>query len=403
MRPSAWVLTLLVVAGIPAVILAPPEARAHNCACLDGNGDDACGNVADTPIDDNDWLKGPAVGLGGNFGGATFVVPAGCDHTVTSAPGGGIHVIAGRLVFGGILLSTPNGGEGVLFQIAGDIVLQPGADIESGGINKLPNVLANAAVAKSSVGLQAGGTCTIEGATLRGRPETGSGQVGIGCQGLITIHGSNIIAAGVDIQSFTAAIDASCAPGQNQGGGTCPANGAGSACTSFPCTVTFNSINDVCAFCAPTVSDCNLIDAVNNPLVMIAKGDLNLGATTVGPPRNTFESRFLMNLVSEDGNVILDNALVTNAITGTPSGGAKIFVFANPGSVARAPLFKEKSFGPSTGTISIDGTCFESINKIRIGEDDANPNPPFVQLLGTPEAPPCAQNPADFLEVLNGP
>lgn len=420
MRPVAWVLTLFAAASISsAALVAPPEVQAHTCACLDGNGDDACGNVADTPIDDNDWLKGPAVGLGGNFAGSTFVVPAGCNHTVTTAPSGGIRVIADRLVFDGTLISTPNGGEGVLFRIANDIVLSTGADIESGGINKLPNTLANAGVAKASVGLQAGGSCTITG-TLRGRPETGSGQVGIGCQGDIDIHGATIVAAGVDIQSIGGAIDGSCsAGGGGGGGGACPANGAGLACDNpainpngnnngvldagdFPCNITFNSVDDVCDFCGPPPQACNFIDAVNNPLVMIAKGNLDLGGATPAA-ENIIEGRFLINLVSEDGNVNLNNALVTNLISGTPSGGARIFVFANPASVTRAPVLKEKSFGPSTGTISIDGTCFRSSNKVHIGEDDGDPNPPFLQLLGTPDPPSCAQNPADFMEVMDGP
>jgi hypothetical protein len=63
--------------------------------------------------------------------------------------------------------------------------------------------------------------------------------------------------------------------------------------------------------------------------------------------------------------------------------------------VNRVPVLKEKSFGPSTGDIEIDGACYVSANDIFFGQGST--------LVGTPSAAAgCAQL-GDFTPVLNGP
>jgi hypothetical protein len=411
MRQLIWGLALFIAAGFPVLLTTPFTAvAAPGCACLDGNADDACGDVTDTVVDDNDWLKGPAVGLGGNFGAATFVLPAGCNVLVTTAPSGGIRVNAGRIVVRGTFVSTPSGGEGVIFISTGDILvnqvdtLANRPRIESGGANKLLNNLANFAVAKASVGLKAGGTCNIGNADLRGNPVAASGQVGIGCVGEVDIHGSTILAAGVDIQSLTGRIDATATAGALPAIGiecddptkNLTGNGDNNGvldAPDFPCQLAFNNQADIINVCVPdpAVSP-NEIRALNNPLEMVAKLDLKLDSPTA--PGNLIEGRFLVNLVSEDGNVDTDNATITNHDAGPPLGGAKIFVFADPASVTRAPVLKEKSFGPSAGNIEVQGACYVSANDVRIGTGSV--------LVGTPAGPPCAQL-GDFINVLNGP
>jgi hypothetical protein len=405
-------LSFMLAVAFPFLLLTPHPAAASNCACLDGNGDDACGDPTDTPVADNDWLKGPGVGLGGNFAGSTFVVPAGCSYVVTTAPSGGIVVRADRIVLRGSIVSTPAGGEGILFIATGDILVDQvdaaaaRPRLESGGANKLsPTVLANAAIAKSSVGLKAGGTCNIGNADLRGNPLTGAGQVGIQCAGDIDIHGSTVLAAGVDIQSLTGAIDAAATagavppigiecddPAKNLAG-----NGNNNGMLDagdFPCQLAFNNQADVINVCVPEPAVLpNEIRALNNPLVMIAATDLRLDSPTA--PGNLLEGRFLINLVAEDGKVDADNAIITNHASGAPLGGARIFVFADPDTVVRVPVLKEKSTSAApAGNIEIEGACFTSANDVRIGAGSV--------LVGTPAAAPCAQL-ADFIPVASGP
>lgn len=390
MRQLVWGLAMVLSAGLPFLASAPqPALAAANCACLDMNGDDACGNPADIVVNDSDWLKGPLSGAGGNFPGKTFVVPAGCSIILDTAPKGGVVINAQRVVFRGEFRSTPTGGEGLQLNASQDIVVEqasaPAArpHLESGGANKLATTLANAAIAKSSVALKAGGSCSISNADLRGNPVTGSGQVGIQCAGTITLSGTSVIAAGIDIQSLTGAIN----------GNASPSPGPGPQCTSFPCVVPFASTAAIDAFCTPPSPPPgvpNQIQALNNPLVMIAATDLRLD--TPSAPGNLIEGRFLINLVAVNGNVQTANATVTNHNSGPPAGGAKIWVFADPTTVARSPVLKEKSTGPSIGTIGIGNACYRSFNVVRYGG----------VLSGTPAPPPC--EPLDhFTPVASGP
>jgi hypothetical protein len=134
----------------------------------------------------------------------------------------------------------------------------------------------------------------------------------------------------------------------------------------------------------------NDLRALNNPLVMIAFTNLLLDSPT--SPGNLLEGRFLVNLVAENGKVDTDNATITNHATGSPLGGARIFVFADPATVNRSPVLKEKSFGPSTGNIEIQGACYTSFNPIFYGG----------VLVGTPAPPRCAPI-GDFTAGASGP
>jgi hypothetical protein len=410
MRQVIWGLTVLLMVGLPVLAAAPrPAEAAPGCACLDNNDNNVC-DGGDTILDDNDWLKGPGVGLGGNFIGSNFLIPAGCSIVVTSAPSGGIRVTADKVSIKGSLNSTPTGGEGVLFTSLGDIFVEQVAagsrpHVESGGINKLANVLANAAVAKSSVAFKAAGACTFLNADLIGRPIHGSGQVGIQCQGDLDIHGSTILAAGVDIQSLTGVIDATATAGAVPVIGiecddptkNLTGNGNNNGVVDgpdFPCQLAFNNQGDIINVCVPeppvTPND---IRALNNPLVMIAEGDLKLDSPTF--PGNVLEGRFRIKLVSVTGTLDTDNATISNHLSGTPLGGATISLVADPTVVNRAPVLKEKTFGPNGGNIEIDGACIGVAGR-----------PVFFSLgsalVGTPAPPPCAQLP-DFVPVLNDP
>lgn len=415
MKKLAWAIALL-VGFLPLVMTPAPAHAVLTCACLDTDADEAC-TVADTFLDDADWLKGPTVGLGGNFPGQTFLLPAGCSITTTLAPKGGVVVNAAKIIIRGTYLSTQNGGEGTQFNATGDILVDqvdPAANrpkIESGGINKLlTGVLANAAVAKSSVALKAGGICRIINADLRGNPVLASGQIGIQCHDEIDIHGSTMVAAGIDIQSLTGAIDATAtagisppagiecdvpvaAGGKNQTAGN--NNGVLDA-GDYPCTITFQAVggapfNDqIIEFCEadPPVSP-NRFEALNNPLVMIAQLDLKLDSPSA--PGNFVGGRFDVFLVSATGRVDLDNAEVVNI---NQLGGARIYVTASPASVTRIPVLKEKWTGPSAGNIEIDGTCFTSFSDVLYGQG--------ATLVGTPAPPPCKQVPDGFTAILNG-
>lgn len=415
MKKLIWGLALVMAAGLPflAIVAPQPAAAALGCACIDNNDNGACGDAGDTFIDDNDWLKGPTVGLGGNFAGLNFLLPKTCSVTITTAPKGGVVVNAAKITIRGSYISTPTGGEGTQFNATGDIFIDqqnavdPRPHVESGGINKLVNNLANAAVAKSSVALRAGGACHILNADLRGNPIAASGQVGMQCNGDLDIHGSTVTAAGIDLQSLTGEIDAQATSGALPPIGiecddpvkNLTANGNNNGVLDagdFPCQLEFADQAAVAAVCIPEPPVTpNIFRALNNPLEMIAQTNLKLDSPTF--PGNIVEGRFQINLVGGTGKVDTDNAVITNCDGCSPLGGAKIFVAANPATFTRFPVLKETWTGPSAGgNIELNGACYTSHvnNKVFYVTGDT--------LVGTPAAPPCKQL-ADFLAVNSGP
>ncbi len=351
---------LLFVAGL--VLAIPRPAPAQDCACFDTDNNGTC----DVTVTNAQLLGGPVSNLA-----SAFVIPAGCEITLNSAPGGGVRVTARRIVVEGSLFSTPTGGEGVLFTATEDIRLLPGSSIVSGGANKLSTTgTGNEAIAKASVGLKAGTTCTLLGTFLKGNPTTGSGQVGIQCREEIAIHGSQIIASGIDIQSLSGEIDAS---GSGPGGS---AQLRGLACDDpdqnphgndngvldagdFPCRFNFSDplsagLTAISDFCGPP----NVIQALNNPLVIISRANLNIsGAELLG--------NFSILLFAENGNMDASSSTISNGPS--PPGGATISMVADPAGVNRLPVLKETATGPFAGIIDVDRACITSPNPIGFG------------------------------------
>src|SRR6185503_5575335 len=103
------------------------------------------------------------------------------------------------------------------------------------------------------------------------------------------------------------------------------------------------------------------------------------GASIVG--------RYRVTLAAEDGNLLLQNAVIDHGeqLGLIPPGGAKTWLFANPASIVRLPVDREDFFGPSPGTINIDGTCLRSANNVNFGTPGS--------VIGTPAPAPCAQFP----------
>jgi uncharacterized repeat protein (TIGR01451 family) len=368
------------------LLVLPGGATAHDCACRDLNGDGAC-DAADAPVSDAQWLAGvPFEDLA-----HPFVVPAGCAHVLTSVPTGGIRVTAQKIVFSGELVMTPPGGAGIIFTATQDIVFTPGSRIASGGVNSLPtNIAANAAISRASIALKAGGTCSLLGTSLHAHPASGFSAIGLQCVGDIVLHGSELVAAGVNIQSLAGKIEGSRGPAAPAvsllrcDDPTLNPNGNDNGVFDdgdLPCTIAFPApfsagVAAVSGFCAPA----NVIRSLNNPTIMIAKGDVDLG---LDGPGNVVEGRYKVGIHSEDGDVDLSHALIANGLPGiTPPGGATVVISADPGSVTRYPLFRDTVVGPFNGVIDVAGACFRS------------PNPVVYNgtVVGTPEPNGCFQS-----------
>jgi hypothetical protein len=418
MRQLLWGLALGLAAGLPLLFITPAPAVAQTCtACLDGNGDGLCGNAADTVVPDSDWLNGTGSGAGGNFPGATFVLPPGCSKIVTTAVSGGIRVNARRIFLRGQLTSTPTGGLGMLFTATEDIQVDQVSGfarpkLESGGANTLTNNAANAGVAKASVGLRAGTSCNLFNADLTANPITvsGSGQIGIQCNGRIDLHGNSMLASGIDIQSLNGPIMAFGSVSQPRGiecdssalNSTAGNNNNQVDAGDFTCTMTFASEQAKTDFCdaGPGLPP-NIFRARGNPLVMIAKTDIRLDNPTY--PGNIGIGFYNILLIAQDGNIDTTNADLLNHLP-TPiiPADAGIFVFANPASVARSPVLDESATGPNTGNLTIAGACYQSAKVVSFGTTSGNP-------IGTPKAGQSSINTTlckqffEFVPVVSGP
>jgi hypothetical protein len=386
--------------------------------------DDGVLDAGDVLVPDSAWLGG--VQFVSNH---PFVVPVGCDHVFGSplpAPLHGVRVIATKVTFQGVLQFLFSGGEGATFiadpsQVPapglgnGDIIVGNGANhaiIEGTGTNKLS--VAIEALPKSSVALWAAGngtpgsgTCDISVATLRGNPVTGSGKVGILCEDDITIRQTTMLAAGINIQSLSGKIDARSAaplggptladlcdnPVSNltgNGNSNSIADAPDFPCqldlgAQFPGVTTFPTLSALVAFCTPSaIAGVNVFQALNNPLIMISKEDLDLSGVAGG--ETVVVGKFRVTLAAEDGNIDTSNTNINNS--SSPPGGARIDMFADPNSVVRLPADKEDFFGPSGGSIDIESACYESPNPVRVGQDGGG----AINLVGTPDGPPCKQN-----------
>lgn len=389
-------LAVLVIAGLPLALATPQEAAAQACACLDKNGDLQCGGAPDVLVADADWLNGPTSGQGGNFPLETFIIPEGCNKVQAAAVSGGIRVTAQRIVVRGQLTSTPTTGLGVLFTASQAIIVEPGAGgtrpkLTSGGNNNLANDLANAGIARASVGLKAGTTCTVLSADITGNPYatgSGTGQIGMQCGGDIHLHNNVMNAAGIDIQSLNGNILAHGAPAEPIGAEcddpvtNLTGNGNNNNTIDgpdFPCRIRFDDTADITLFCTadPHLLP-NVIRAFGNPLSMVAKGGIRLDNPTY--PGNILVGYFKMVFIAEDGSIDYTNADLLNHIPQPPiPPGSGIYSFSNPVWVNRWPVLQETVAGPNSGTMTIAGACFVSAQTVFVGTATGTP-------IGVPKA-----------------
>ena len=414
----------LLIAALPGVSHA--QAVPADCAFEDVNDNGLFDAGTDNVILDTQWLNGVAF-----VTNHPFVLPAGCsiDLVVLKNPLQGVMVTATKITWLGAFTSPHPGGRGIVL-IAdpskvpapglgnGDLTIGDGVvsgvKIEAGGFNGLPAT--EIAVYRKSVALVGTGDCSIKKAEIIGNRPIQDTRVGIRCTGDLTIRESLVKGSRVNIQSLTGKIDArSFAPVvDNNLAQACddPAlntlaggnnNGVLDA-GDFPCQINlaalgqspvFTNAAALAAFCLdPTLGGVNRFQAFNDPLIMIAKTDLDLHGVAGG--ETEVLGRYRNVLVAEDGNVNVAHTNVNHGPAPVP-GGAKIFVFSNPTSVVRLPVDFEDIFGPSSGTTNQDSTCYMSANKVQMGRD-AGGN---LNVSGTVDPAPCKQFPADFNPILN--
>jgi hypothetical protein len=416
-------LSALLVAALPSVSHAVPA----DCAFEDVNDNGLFDAGTDIQVLDSQWMGGTSFTTN-----HPFVVPAGCllpDLIQLKNPAQGVFVTATKITWLGSLTYVPPGGKGIVL-IAdparvpapalgdGSVTIGDGVTsnvkIEAGGYNTLANT--EIAVFHKSIAIIAAGTCSISNAQLIGRAPLQDTRVGVRCGGDMTIRQTLIKGSRVNLQSLTGKIDArSFAPVvDNNLAQACddPAlnilaggnnNGVLDA-GDFPCqinlaalgqTPVFNNPAALAAYCLdPTLGGVNRFQAFNDPLIMIAKTDLDLHGVQGG--ETEVLGRYRVTLASEDGNINLAHTFINHGPAPVP-GGAKIWIMANPTSVVRLPVDTEDFLGPSSGTTNIDSSCMQSNNKVNMGRDAGG----LLNVTGTPDPAPCKQFPADFNPVLN--
>jgi hypothetical protein len=422
---------VLVVAFFGAAL--PDVARAAaDCAFEDVN-DNGIFDLGDTIVTDAQWIGGTAFSTP-----HPFVVPAGCvlgPLVTVPLPLQGVVVTATKITFLGNLTYLPPGGKGVVLIADPAQTPQPpglgdgsitigdgissGVKIEAGGYNTLNRLLVPA-IPQKSVALWAAGPCVINKAELIGNRPIQDTRVGVLCDGDVTIRDSTIRGSRVNIQSLEGKIDArsfTSAVGNNLanacddpalnivGGGGAPGNANGFLDPGdFPCQLNlaalspspvFNNEAQLLAFCQdPNRGGRNVFQAFNDPLVMIAKTELDLRGVDGG--ETELLGRYRVTLAAEDGNINVSHTAINHGSPPVP-GGAKIFLFADPAAINRIPASFEDFTGPSAGTTNIESACFESTNKVEIGRDAVG----VINVTGTPDPAPCKQFPADFLGILS--
>jgi hypothetical protein len=288
--------------------------------------------------------------------------------------------------------------------------------IRAGGVNALPaNTIA---VAQKSVALVGTGECAFNLAEIRGNAPIQDTRVGILCTGDITFRDTTVIGSRMNIQSLAGHINAG-GSGVVNGGFSLAAlcddpatnttgNGNNNGlidAADFPCTVnlpasvSFADADELAAACEPVARPPgkNVFHAFNDPLIMIAGAgegnDVDVrGASIIG--------RYRVTLAAEDGNLLTQNAVIDHGeqLGLVSPGGARIWLFADPTTVVRLPVDREDFLGPSAGTTDVTDACYQSPNPVRVGQDGGG----LINVNGVTAPPPCKQNPADFVPVLNG-
>lgn len=390
---------------------APRPAFAAGCAFVDVN-DNGVFDGGDIPVADSQWI-------GADFTTTfPFVVPAGCPAVNMLAIGSHVQVTATKITFLGELHFLKGAGDGFVLRALkpgaggvgdGSITIGNGvaqAITESGGQSSLFPVT-TPAVYLRSIALYAEGKCTLNNATLRGFVPTGSTDIGIFCQDDIKIRTSTIVGDVVNIQSLgkidarsSAAFAAALSVGDICDAKSATPNGVLDP-SDFPCVLdpadvpflglprTFNNLAELNAFCGVSpLGGANVFQAFNDPLIMIAGGDLDVGSGAGGS--TILFGKTGVRLSSENGNVNTSLAFISTG----DAGGAGIYVFAHPKTVVRLPDDHEDFTGPSTGSVNIAGACYVistvSHNLPNIGSGSP--------VSGTPSAAlNCAQFPLQFL------
>lgn len=386
----------------------------------------------DIIVNDAQWIGTPLVS------NDPFVVPAGCNFLLSSAPGPslGIRVIAPKITIIGSVQILTSGGRGIVL-IAdpakvpapglgdGSITIgsnKPGSltKVFAGGVDTFihANFPTAPAIDGRSIAIWAATECTFNNADVEGTVPTGSTEIGILCGNDAVFRGTTVRGSRVNIQSLTGVIDArSFAPlvagnlgdfcddpiKNTQGGAGAPGNGDGvSNAGDFPCTLDFNALagvlgvktfpdqNALLAFCGATgVGGPNTFQAVNDPLIMIAQKDLDLRGAPGGGGDTVLQAHTRITLGSVTGNVLASNTQINTIIPGgTPANGAFIEIGATPTTVNRLPVDREDLIGPATGTLTIGDACLFSVPAVKVLNGMA--------VTGTPDPAPCKQFPAGF-------
>lgn len=435
-------------AGFLVLLLSSTQAQAvHPCACQDVNNNGIC-DPGEPEVAADEWIGKKYISP------HPFLVPSGCDHILPKAPGL-THIVATKIVFEGELAIAVVNSAPVVLEANPNVI--PGAGLGDGSITVTGRIETggqtdtrlfpdhtpeNEAIHKRTITIVArgrttgpsdqhgDGVCNFLGARLSTVTPTGSNDIGIHCDGDITIRGSKFVAARINMHAHIGAhsglpgkIDARATglgavaslgeacddPVMNlSNGALAPGNGNGILdAADFPCalnlgdlypgTTTFVTLDQLRAFCEIAAGP-NQFLAFNDPLLMFATGVLDLrGLPGPGAVGDTILiGRYEVKLASLTGDILLQNTNVSHGPPFPGPGGAHIKLASRPALYDLLYNDHEDFFGPfgtlsTPAVINIDSACLRSKNPIEYGDTGT------TNVLGTPDAPPCAQYPADFV------
>lgn len=371
----------MVVVTLLLIMVSPrPGRAASDCACRDANHNGSC-DPGEAILPQSGWIGPGAVDIRPD----SFTIPENCDLMLAGGISKPIQVTAENIFLFGDIIIGGNGGQGVLFIAAADLVVgdvaKPRINWKVPGQNKLIDKLAaNTAIAKASIGFKAGHDCLISNAYLEAQPIGGSAMIGMQCARDIYFRNAELYTSGFDIQALTGGIDASNI--SSQGTTTeirwCDPELDGTI--NLPCTIsTVEELSSVCDGTVVMVSlsgtgaGVNKIRAVANPGVLAARGDIRLQSDSAAPSsQNLVEARYALTVISEQGDIDLTNAKISN--TNNAQSGSKLWLAAGPATVDRYSLgvLKEKFYGGCSQGRDIvysAGTCMQSPNPINVCGD----------------------------------
>lgn len=385
---------LLVLAALVAVA-APAPASAQDCACRDANHNGIC-DPSETLIPAIAWI-GPGAPGPIDVRPDSFTIPEGCEFLVNAGTNP-VQVTARNVFIYDDIRTTSSSGRGLLFIADHDVVV---GDVARSRLTwrwvgqnvLLPKVEANTAIARATVAFKAGRDCVISNAFIEAAPIGGNQVIGMQCRRDIFLRAVEFYTSGFDIQSLEGIIDAS---NVGAGGGNvdirwCDPGLDGTI--DLPCTI--SDTTQLASVCDGTFisvplpggagAGVNKLRALAYGGTLIARGEIRLQSESTAPSsQNVVEGRYGVTIISEQGDVNLTNAKVTN--TSAPLGGADIFLAAGPASVDRyrRDIMKETFAGGCNGIdrlIMNTGTCFQSLIPIKYcgslaGNTGPSPTPP---------------------------